>query len=119
MSVAQIKPDSGTIDGSPLSNSKNYETQIINGLAHRIYRVTVHTFLMGDVEDPDLYAAEPLLEWQNSDSGKWVMAHAIDTPEWHRIVDYQAFGFRYVIVAQLRGRDHTFWQMKWGTAQKS
>jgi hypothetical protein len=108
------KFERGTLDGST-PDSNNWEVQVINGLAHRIHRVTVHTFLMGDVEDPDLYAAEPLLEWQNSEEGKWVMAHAIASPEWHRIVDYQSFGFRYAIVAKLRGRDYTFWTMKWGT----
>ncbi len=119
MSVAQIKPDHGTVDGSPLPNSKNYETQIINGLAHRIHRVTVHSFTMGDVEDPELYAAEPLLEWQRSEEGQWVMAHAIETPEWHRMIDYHILGHRFAITAKLRGRDYTFWAMKWGSARKN
>jgi hypothetical protein len=38
--------------------------------------LTVHEFTMGDVEDPDLYAAEPLYKWQESAEGKW------DAPSW-------------------------------------
>lgn len=114
MSVADIKSDHGTIDGSPLSNRHKYDVQVINGLAHRIHRVTVHTFTIGDVEDPEIYAAEPLLEWQRSEEGQWVMAHAIETPEWHRLMDHALFGYKFAITAKLMGRDYTFWAMKWG-----
>lgn len=119
MSVAHINPDydHGTIDGSPIPNSKNYEVQVINGLAHRIHKVLVHSFTMGDVDDPDLYAAQPLCDWEKSEEGRWVMAHAIESPIWHRIHDYQIMGYRYGITAKLRGRDYTFWAMKWGSAK--
>jgi len=66
-----------------------------------IHKVTVHKFSMGDVEDPDLYAAEPLMAWQNSDAGKFVMEHAIETPIWHRQTDPYNYGYQYVIVAEL------------------
>ena len=36
----------------------------------------LHEFSMGDVEDPYLYAGFPIYEWQQTDKGKWVMAHA-------------------------------------------
>jgi hypothetical protein len=66
-----------------------------------IHKIIVHRFRMGDVEDPDLYAAQPLLEWQESESGQFVMKHAVDTPEWHRHVDYETYGHQYTIVAEL------------------
>lgn len=68
---------------------------------------------MGDVEDPDIYAAQPLWEWQESEMGKWVMEHALDNPVWHRIVDQYGYGYRYVITAKLNERDQTFWTLKW------
>ena len=116
MSVAHIKSDHGTVDGSPIQSfTNNYEVQIINGLAQRIHKVVVHSFTMGDVEDPEIYAAEPLLKWQNSEEGQWVMAHAIETPIWHRQMDHAILGYRFGITAKLIGRDYTFWVMKWGT----
>ena len=115
MSIADIKSDHGTIDGSPLLDRHNYEVQVINGLAQRIHRVVVYSFTLGDVEDPEIYAAEPLLKWQKSEQGQWVMAHAIETPIWHRQQDYQIFGYRFAITAKLKGRDYTFWAMKWGS----
>ena len=81
---------------------------------HEIHTVTVHRFNMGDVDDPDLYAAEPLWQWQQSEMGQWVMERAVDTPEWHRRADYMAYHIQYVIVAKLKDIDYTFWQLKWG-----
>jgi hypothetical protein len=63
----------------------------------------VHTFQMGDVDDPDLYAAEPLWQWQQSEFGQWVMKNAADTPTWHRMADPTSFGYRYVITAKFMG----------------
>ncbi len=117
MSVANIRPNRGTLDGSPLPESKNFDVQIINGLAHRIHKVMVFEFTLSDVEDPELYAAEPLYNWQQSEHGQWVLAHAIETPVWHRIIDPVIMGYRYGITAKLRGRDYTFWVMKWGSAK--
>ena len=53
------------------------------------HKVVVHQFKISDVEDPDLYAAEPLLKWQESDQGKFIMEHAIEQPEWHRDKDIE------------------------------
>ena len=66
-----------------------------------IHKVVVHQFRMGDVEDPDLYAAQPIHEWEQSDAGKFVMENAVDTPEWHRQLDPMSYGHRYAIVAEL------------------
>jgi hypothetical protein len=66
-----------------------------------IHKVVVHRFRMGDVEDPDLYAAQPIHEWEQSDAGKFVMENAVDTPEWHRQLDPMSYGHQYAIVAEL------------------
>ena len=80
---------------------------------HEIHTVIVHRFNMGDVEDPDLYAAEPLWQWQQSEIGKWVMERAVVTPEWHRQHDAMMWGYNYAIVAKLKDIDYTFWVLKW------
>jgi hypothetical protein len=70
-------------------------------LVEEIHEVVVHRFSMGDVEDPDLYAGQPLWEWQESEAGKFVMEHAIQTPSWHRQADPYNYGYQFVIVAEL------------------
>lgn len=65
--------------------------------------LVVHTFRMGDVDDPDLYAAQPLYEWQKSEFGQWVMKNAADTPTWHRMADPTSYGYQYKITAKFMG----------------
>jgi hypothetical protein len=98
----------------------SYDTMVIKGYAHRIHNVVVYEFTMGDVDDPDLYAAQPLWEWQQSEQGQWIMAHAIEPPMWHRHIDNLSYGHKYAVTAKLKGRDYTFWQVKWNklTPQK-
>lgn len=76
-------------------------------------KVIVHTIMMGDVEDPDLMVADPIWKWQQTDAGKWVMEHSVETPMWHRHVDVNNFGYRYDIVAYLDGTDLTYWKLKY------
>jgi len=65
--------------------------------------MVLHTFTMGDVEDPDLYAAEPLWKGEQSEFGQWCMKNAADTPTWHRIADPMTFGYKYQIRAKFMG----------------
>ncbi len=101
----------GYLGPEPTKHSQ--EVMIIEDRAHRIHEVTVHRFTLGDVEDPDIYAADPIIKWQNSEQGAWVMEHAIESPIWHRMVDYSSFGYTYVIRAKLKDVDYTFYQLKW------
>lgn len=77
-------------------------------------RVVVHKFSMGDVDDPDLYAAQPLHEWEQSAAGQWVMQNACETPTWYRVADPTSFGYKYEIHAKLMGPALTEWLLKYG-----
>jgi hypothetical protein len=66
-----------------------------------IHKIVVHRFRIGDVDDPDIYAAQPIHEWEKTDAGKFVMENAVDTPEWHRQLDPMSYGHQYAIVAEL------------------
>jgi hypothetical protein len=87
--------------------------KIIEDQVHEIHNIVVHRFRMGDVEDPDLYAAQPLWEWQESEQGRWIMERAIEAPIWHRQVDAMSYGHEYAITAKLKERDYTHWLVKW------
>jgi len=76
-------------------------------------KVTVHTITMGDVEDPDLFVAEPIWKWQQSDEGKWVMENSVEQPMWVREVDPACYGYKYKIVASLDGPALTYWKLKY------
>lgn len=89
------------------------EWKLIDGQTVKFTDVKVHEFNMGDVEDPDLYASEPLWQWQQSEAGKWVMEHAVETPFWHRIVNPYTFGYSYYVIARLKEKDQLYWKLKW------
>jgi len=110
----KFEPESGYMGKQKLSHT--YDTMVIDSKAYRIHKVVVHKFTMGDVDDPDLYAAQPLYDWQSSEMGAWVMARAVDTPEWHRQPDMLQYGYQYAIVAKLKDVDYTWWMLKWGNA---
>ena len=92
---------------------KETEWIVVDHKPVKISDVKVHEFTMGDVEDPDLYASQPLHDWQQSEAGQWIMEHAVETPFWHRIVDPTSFGYKYCVIARLKEQDQTYWALKW------
>jgi hypothetical protein len=106
------------IEVSQYSHWKPEGTQIVEGRPVRFRDVCVHEFLLGDVEDPDIYAAEPILQWQNSDQGKWIMTNSQKQPYWIQHVDANTMGYRYKIMARLSEQNETFWRLRWGGRNK-
>jgi len=68
---------------------------------------------MGDVEDPDLFVAQPIYEWQQTEAGKWIMENSNPTPSWHRNNDLYNYGYVYQIRAYLTHKQLTFWKLKY------
>ncbi len=91
-----------------------YKYVLVGDRVEEVKTIVVHEFSMGDVEDPDLYAAQPLHEWEKSEQGQWIMRNACDTPTWHRIADQVTYGYRYRITAKLMGPALTEWLLKYG-----
>ena len=109
--MAGIKNPHRSEEASRLFKAPEY--QMVDGKAVKYSDVVVHEFAMGDVEDPDLYAAEPLWKWQQSEAGQWVMEHAVKEPFWHCITNPYYYGLTYFIVARLSEQDQTYWALKW------
>lgn len=76
--------------------------------------LVVHGFRVGDTEDPEIYAAGPIIDWQNTDVGKWVMEHAVEKPIYHQHVDYNSYGYKYIIKAKFNDEDAMLYRLKWG-----
>jgi len=88
------------------------EYKIVDDRVVRFSDICVHEFTMGDVEDPDLYAAQPIWEWQESLAGRFVMEHAAETPYWIRQIDHSSYGHQYKIMARLSEQNQTFFRLK-------
>lgn len=101
------------LDREHKKHSKPRRTKIINGSAVTFSDMVVYRFRMGDVEDPVLYAAAPIWEWQQTEAGKFVMEHAVESPWWVRTVDAATYGFEFAIMARMKESDQTFYKLKY------
>jgi len=78
-----------------------------------IHKLRVHHFRMGDVEDPEIYAAQPLYEWEKSGQGQWVMQHAVEPPTFLIRPDHSFFGYQVTVDARLQEEDATYFALRW------
>jgi len=73
----------------------------------------LHEFRMADVEDPYLYAAFPISEWQATDAGKWIMENVTEQPVFHVTLDHNTVGYRVVITGKLNPEAETYFRLKY------
>jgi hypothetical protein len=83
-------------------------------IVQEIYKAVVHRFRISDVDDPEIFAAEPIWRWQQSDAGKFVMEHAIDVPVFNRHLDASTYGYEYAIVAELEKKKYSEFLLRFG-----
>jgi hypothetical protein len=76
-------------------------------------RVVFTRFLIGDCEDIEIYAAQPIYEWLQTDAGQWSKENAEDL-HWLSSFDHPTYGHQISIVGKLTESDATFYNLKWG-----
>ncbi len=76
--------------------------------------VEFYNFTMGDVDDVDIYVAEPIWKWQQTKQGQWVMQHARDLT-YHTSNDFNIMGYRVSIRGEIEeGPELTEYLLKYG-----
>ena len=83
-----------------------------------IHKVVVHRFKLSDVDDPALYAAGPIWEWEQSDPGQFVMKHAIAPAKWTMHHDVAHYGYQCAIIAELEKKKLSEFYLTWGNKWK-
>ena len=63
-------------------------------------KITFHRFNLPETEDPDVWVAEPIYDWQQTDQGRWVMQHAHNIT-YHQQPDANFWGYDIVIRGDL------------------
>ena len=101
----------GYLGPAPIKDTYRYI--LVDNRVEEVRTIVVYEFLMGDVEDPDLYAAEPMYKWEQSEQGKFVMTKAVETPVWQRHQDVSTFNMQYAIIAKLYEEDATYYTLRW------
>jgi hypothetical protein len=100
-------------DQAQNTHSKPPECKVINGNIVKFSDMVVHRFRMSDVDDPDIYAAGPMFDWERSEAGQFVFKHAVEPPWWMQRVDQLLYGFEFIIVARMKESDQTFYTLKY------
>ena len=93
-------------------------TKIVDGRPVRYRDVCVYKLHIADTEDPEIYMAEPLGQWKNSDQGQWIMEHAEQQPYWLQNTNYHAYLIEYRVFARLSEQNETYWRLRWGGLNK-
>jgi hypothetical protein len=74
-------------------------------------KTVVHSFSLGDVEDPAIYAGFPLSKWQDSEEGKWCEEHCTNLT-W--AISVKSMGYMVQVTGNMSEKDFTFFKLKFG-----
>ena len=80
--------------------------------SNNMKKVIVHRFNMSDVEDPELFAAEPIYKWQQTEHGRWVMERCKDCVFFTNPSQY-SWGYEIAIQAVFNDTDYMMYRLKW------
>jgi hypothetical protein len=83
-------------------------------IVQEIYKVVVHKFSVLYTDDPEIYAAEPIWRWQQSEAGKFVMEHAITVPVFHKNISFESLDYEYAITAELEKKKYSEFLLRFG-----
>jgi hypothetical protein len=79
-------------------------------------KITFHTFGMGDVEDPEIYASFPLSEFMSTEKGQWIKANCLD-PQYIICPDMTTYGNRVFVYGEVDERLATEYFLRWDSVQ--
>ncbi len=87
-----------------MSTKDTQKYQVYNDEVYE--RRLIHKFRMSDCEDPEIYVAQPIYEWQQTEHGKWIMEHGKD-PTYHLHADPITYGYMVSITAHIKPKHWT------------
>lgn len=74
--------------------------------------ITFHILKLGDVEDPELYAAIPLSEFMDSEKGRWIKKNCVD-PLYIVRSSPETYGYNIIVYGDIEDKLATEYHLKW------
>lgn len=68
---------------------------------------------MGDVDDLEVYAAQPIYDWLQTDEGQWVNERCEDL-SWHTIANPDTYGYTIILRGSITDLHATEYYLKFG-----
>jgi len=66
---------------------------------------------MGDVDDVEVYAAQPISEWLQTENGKWVQERCEDL-SWHTLANPDTYGYRVILRGSITDKHATEYYLR-------
>jgi hypothetical protein len=66
---------------------------------------------MGDVDDVEVYAAQPIYEWLQTDEGKWVKERCKDL-YWQTIISPDTYGYSVILRGSITDQHATEYYLR-------
>lgn len=79
-------------------------------------KISVKTFNLGDVEDPEVYLGAAWYDFEQTEQGQWIKKNAIDLV-YHQYLDHASYGYKYTVTGTFNDEDALFYKLKWGNVQ--
>ena len=77
-------------------------------------RTVLHEFIMGDNDDPEIYAAGSIWEWQQSEAGQWCMKNCVPKSLSYGIgADIYGYGYKVHLYGDLEEHNLTYFNLKY------
>lgn len=73
----------------------------------------VHEFTLGDVDDPEVYAALPLMKFLETEKGIWCKTHSETEMTYEILPDRISFGYRILVNAKFNSLDLMMYHLKY------
>ena len=68
---------------------------------------------MGDVDDIEVYASQPIYEWLQTEHGKWVEERCEDL-SWHTLANPATYGYTVILQGSIKDKDATEYYLRFG-----
>lgn len=79
------------------------------------HRFVVHSFFVSESEDVDIYVAEPLYQWEQSEKGRWVMEKCVPkSARWNKFLNPNSYSYIVQVSAEFEGPTVTEYLLRWG-----
>ena len=79
-----------------------------------LHKVILYKCFIGDVEDPYIWAADPIMRWQDTEQGRWCLDNCEGDIVFHTAVDHRGLGYQVVIQGNLNDKNLTYFKLRWG-----
>ena len=93
-------------------SKQKWQYRVIDGKDVIDSEIVVHRFSIHWEDDASLPAASSLLQWEQSDAGKWVKEHAVETPRWIQQENLSMYSVDFAVIARLTEQDQTFFKLR-------